>query len=207
MFKTLAAVLAAAFLLVSAGFTFGPKSDVMQTRWEGRVDSDFAAKVRGDLQQALNSGAKKIQVVLVSGGGSAVLIFDILRDVKAAQAQGLIVEIHASALTASAATILLGAGTKGYRYVHLNTVALVHPPQVGGGFMSAPTCMGRKEAGENKDKVEGQIVNTLIDMMVREYALASGKSVNEVERWMVCGDEQIGDGQLLIKLGLADKLE
>ena len=191
----IAAGIAAAFLFTSAFIGFGPNPCV--TRWEGMIQADFVQQVRDDLSKA--QGCKVLRVELLSPGGSVIHTLEAVHAMREAEATGLIIEIHGGALIASGATFVLGAGSRGHRYARRFSLALVHGVQRASMFSQA--CYEfNPEAKSDEDK----ITNHLIQMLIQEYALITGKSLGEISEWLKCGNSQIGYGTMLVKLGIAD---
>ncbi len=198
------AVVCGLVLALSACAPLG--QDAVYVEWTGPINDAFAAKVKKDVWDAQALKTPRLVVRLMSPGGSVIWTLEALREIKAAQRAGLVVEIHGSTLVASGATFILGAGTKGRRFVHVQTLVLVHSIRTPGGFFEPPTCMDR-EAAAKKGGEDGKVIGVMLDLMVREYITLTGKSAEEVESWLVCGQEKVGDGILLLQLGLADDVE
>jgi ATP-dependent protease ClpP protease subunit len=215
--KKLIAALLCLFVLTPAGGGFaweppaksvaGTEADetIRDVTWEGVSDLDMLHTVRADLKSAReDKKIKTLRVLLLSPGGPVITSLEIARLVRQASDAGLIVEIHGVALIASGGTFILAAGTPGKRYIAKQTFFLVHSVQVGGGFMSAPECGVHKD---DPKSVDDRMLNVLLDTMRDLYARLTGKPAAEVEKWLTCGKERIGTGQLALDLGIADRLE
>jgi ATP-dependent protease ClpP protease subunit len=194
----IAAGVLAVFLYVS---TFaGVWSRSCDVRWEGGIDAMFLQQVRTDLDNS--KGCKVLRVELLSPGGSVVHTLEVVHAMREAEKDGLIIEIHGGALIASGATFVLAAGSRSLRYVRGKSLTLVHGLQSGGMFGSK--CV--EYTPEPKDDSE-KAINVLTKLMVQEYSELSGKSVDEVSKWLKCDNTQAGFGELLVQLGLADHVE
>ena len=114
----------------------------------------------------------------------------------------MVVETRAEGWCASACTFIIASGTKGNRTIDPYTFTLVHPIQRGGMFGSS--CVEHvKEPKEANDKAG----NATLDLARDIYMKATGKDKATVEKWLTCGNEQAGQGQLLVDLGMADRVE
>jgi ATP-dependent protease ClpP protease subunit len=150
-----------------------------------------------------DSKIKVLKVFLVSGGGPVISSLEIARLVRNASEKGLIVEFHAEALCASGCTFVLAAGTPGHRFISKFALFLVHPPQGGGGF-GPPSCMNHVDDAKSQDD---KVTNVILDLMRDSYIRFTGKTPAEVEVWITCGNEQVGEGDLAVKLNMADATE
>ena len=167
--------------------------------WIGELDEDLYKRVKNDISYAQNEKKKVLKVTLLSGGGSVVWSLEIARLVWQAREKGLIVEMQGVALVASGATFVLASGTPGRRYISEYTIFLVHPPQSAGFF--SRECLSFKP--DPKDESD-RLVNTILALMRDMYMKFTGKSQEEVEKWLTCGNEQAGSGKLAVSLGMAD---
>ena len=204
MKKLVAAVLAVGLVLTAACGLFTKRQ--LDVNWIGDVDTMLAEQVSKDVETALTEH-KVLRVRLESPGGGILSALDVVKTIEAAKEKGLIVEIHARTICASACTVILGAGTKGYRIVNRRTLTLIHALQVGGGLFAPPACMDIK-AAQNIQDPTGRIFTTLIlNWMAELYAKESGQTIEQTMTWMDCSKEISGDGRLMIMYGLADYLE
>jgi len=195
-----------ALVLATSLLAFGCTKGDLNTTWQGQVDESFTAKVVSDIAKAEREHLKKLIVDLNSPGGGVLDVIDITRMMHAAEDRGLIIEVHAHGICASGCTFILGAGSKGYRYVTRQTLVLIHPIQTR-DFFGPPTCLDFDMAKVGKDTVDGKAVSLLLSWMREEYMRDTGRGKAETTKWLMCGKEQVGDGSLFIKLGLADKVE
>ena len=175
--------------------------DVIEVRWEGETDLDMLKQARIDLNRALGD-KKLLRIFLISPGGPAIISLEIGRQISVARAKGLIVEIYGSAIIASGGTFVLAAGTPGRRYISKYTFFLVHPPQ-SASWGSAPQCLS--VAQEPKD-VQEKAINAILRIMRDLYIEFTKKSQEEVEKWLTCGNEIVGSGELARSLGMADEV-
>lgn len=173
-------------------------------RWEGSTDLDMLKQVRSDLESATakDSKIKVLKVYLASGGGPVITSLEIARLIRAASDKGLIVEVHGEMLVASGGTFVLAAGTPGRRYVSKSVLVLVHGVQAGGyGGGSCKDYVAEPKTEDDK------AINAILRLLRNAYVLYTKKPVAEVEKWLTCGNEQVGAGDLAVTLGLADKVE
>ena len=179
-------------------------NSVMEVEWQDSTDIEMLKQVRSDLKRARgDKDIKTLKVTIISPGGPVVTSLEIARLVRQASEKGLVIEIHAVALCASGCTFVLAAGTPGHRYITKEALYFVHPLQVGGGFGSSSCGAYTNEPKSDQDK----IINVLLDTMRDMYMRFSGKDKATVEKWLTCGNEQAGNGDLAVSLGLADKTE
>lgn len=213
MKKLLAVLLLAAVAVVPMGASLF-RSEKTVT-WEGSTDIEMLHQAQADLKD-LQAG-DKIVINLVSPGGPVITSLEIARLVRNTANRGVIVEIHGNTIIASGATFVFAAGSKGYRYMTKPTLFLVHPIQVGGGF-GPPMCVDRKWAQENsaseqvREKAAGltqeqKIILMLINEMEESYMASLGQTRANVQAWLVCGDERVGNAKLAVEMGFADKIE
>lgn len=187
-------------LLCVASTSFA--EEVKQFRIDGVILPSTLDEVRKQLAEVDKKGLKRVEIGITSPGGEAISGFTIARLIRKMSNRGVIVEIHASGLCASACTWILASGTPGYRYIDKYTFVLVHPVQnFKNGEMS---CM--KPVADPKD-VEDRINNLYLALARELYMEFTGHSQKTVDEWMTCGREQVGKGQLLVSLGIADKLD
>ncbi len=138
-----------------------------------------------------------------SPGGEATAGFSSARLLRQLSDKGAVkVEIHASGLCASACTWILASGTPGYRYIDAFTLVLIHPVQKGSMFGSS--CIERQSTEKSQDDKLG---NAYLDLARDLYMKFTGQSKETVEKWLSCGHEQAGQGQLAVTLKMADVVE
>lgn len=183
-----------------------PTSETVRSvRWEGRTDLDMLKQARSDIESATekDSKIKTLRVDLSSPGGPALTALDIARVVHAASANGLVVEFHAYMLCASGCAIVLSSGTAGHRYIDKGALFMVHSLQGGtpfGGFV----CTEHVDDPKTQDD---KVTNVLFDMLRDAYGEYTGQPPAEIEKWLTCGDERIGEGKLAVAMHIADATE
>ncbi len=176
--------------------------DVKQMRIDGVISKEVLDDVRKAVAEVEKNKMKKLEVGITSQGGDAIAGFTISRVLRKLSNTGVIVEIHASGLCASACTWILASGTPGYRFVDKYTFILVHPVQsYRNGEVS---CVTMKNPPKN---VDDRVDNNYLIIARDLYMEFTGHSKETVEAWLTCGREQVGEGQLAVTLGLADKLD
>jgi len=116
-----------------------------------------------------------------------------------ARTHGLVVAIHGHSVVASQ-DLGAGAGTPGRRTIAKRTLVLVHGLQVGGGFYSVPECVDDTKLAE-RDHESRQAIQALLQMIREMEAELSGKTVETVREWSLCGKERAGNGSLLVEWG------
>lgn len=178
---------------------------VKVVRWEGSTDGDMLKQARSDIADATakDSKIKTLRVSIMSGGGPAFTSMGIARIVREASDKGLIVEIHAEELCASGCTFVLASGTPGHRYMGKYALLLVHGLQDGSMF-GTPTCIEHVDAPKTQEEM---IDNGLYDLLRDGYARYTGVAPAEIEKWLTCGDERVGTGELAVKMHIADVAE
>lgn len=167
---------------------------------DGMVDSDMLDKVRATLDEARQTHARKVRFNMLSPGGPVFPALEIARIVRDAyDKDGIVIEIHASTLCASGCTIILAAGSPGHRFIHKQTLFLVHAVQGGfGGCMDWP----------KEPKTQDEYALAAVYAMLRDsYVRSTGQAPAEVEDWLVCGKERVGTGELAVELKIADAVE
>ena len=178
-----------------------PKDDksVREVLWEGNTDIDMLKQVRSDLQYARdNKEIKTLRVTLISPGGPVVICIEMARLIRQASDNGLKVEMHGRGIVASCGTFVLAAGTPGLRSITKETLVLVHPPQLMG------SCVEYKHEPKTENE---KITNAILNLGRDLYARLTGQPIATAEKWLTCGNEQAGDGQLAVDLKLADQLD
>jgi ATP-dependent protease ClpP protease subunit len=181
-------------VLTFAGLLFWNARPQCETEWRGVVGPEFATKAKQDLQAA--HGCEVLHISLYSPGGEVFDTLDILRDMDQSKLSGLKLEIRAKNMVASAATLILAAGSPGFRHVEPDTIVVVHGIRVGWG-----KCQGYTEEPITEDE---KVYNSVIRLVSLKYAQYSGKRVRDTFEWLKCDNSQVGDGKLLVTLGLAD---
>lgn len=172
-------------------------------RWEGPTDADMLKQARDDVAETLSSKATTLKVTINSGGGPIFTSLAIARLVRDASDKGLVVEMHAEGLCASGCTFVLAAGTPGHRYIDSMTLFLVHSMQKLGDD-DEPTCVSYvpdpTTQGAKADDV-------LLHIMRDTYARYTKASPDTIEKWITCGNEQVGRGDLALQMGFVDAVE
>ncbi len=169
------------------------------------VDLDMYKLVKAKYEDVTkpDSKIKVLKVDINSPGGNAVLGADIARWLrKLSDERKIRVEIHAHGVCASMCTVLLASGTPGARYIQKHTFFLVHPVQRMSLFGSS--CVEHKEKAT---AVEEKAGNTILEIMRDLYVEFTGQPVHEVESWVSCGSERVGQGKLAVQMKIADKVE
>jgi len=164
----------------------------------GEIDGDTLKGVVADLNKARAEGAERVVLDIVSPGGGGSAALAIVQEFQQASKEGIIVEMHAHSLCASACTFILGSGTKGFRFIQEKTMFLVH------GMQGATGCIPMKD---NPTSIEDRALMVEYDLIIDTYVEETGQSREVVKKWVTCGNEQVGKGDLAVKLGLADAVE
>jgi ATP-dependent protease ClpP protease subunit len=155
-------------------------------------------QVRSDLTFDKDSKVKTLRVALASGGGPVFTSLEIARLVRDASDKGLVVEIHAEMMCASGCTLVLASGTPNHRFISKWALFLVHPPQSDGG------CVQHVDVPKTQEE---KVTNVLFDLMRDAYVRFTNQSKDDVEKWLTCGNENVGNGQLAVTLHVADAVE
>lgn len=202
-------LLAASLALCTPALAWAPEhvsaspDTIKSVRWEGQTDIDMLKQVRADIESASDGKIKTLKVALVSPGGPVITSLEIARLIRdTTERTGLVIEIHAEALCASGCTFVLASGTPQHRFISKWALFLVHPPQ-GGGFGEA-SCISHVD---NPKTQQDKITDVLFDLMRDHYVRYTGASPAEVEEWLTCGNEQVGSGELAVRLNMADATE
>ncbi len=176
------------------------KEQTEQITLEGVVDMDMLKTVRASIKkiQESNGQLKALRINITSPGGYALIGAELAKTLRELSDSGVTVEFNASVLCASACTVILAAGTPGYRHITRQTLFIVHSLQSGGMLTS---CVDYKEKASDQDEKASNIQWLFLRDL---YVKFTGKPVKDVNDWMTCGHEQVGDGSLAIKLGIAD---
>lgn len=80
------------------------------------------------------SDRKNIKIRISSFGGWVGATFAMISEMEYTQEQGIIIETYCDGYTASAASKILSAGSKGHRYMTRYGTVLVHQSSGGGGY-------------------------------------------------------------------------
>lgn len=175
------------------------KVEIMNT-----TDHEMLTYVRKTVAKALQDGCGALDVEIFSPGGPVATSVEISQTLRRARDVGLIVITHGRSFVASGATIVLSAGTPGYRSISKNSLVLVHGIQVASEpFGSSMYCIDSKVGPQGE---ADKLTNHAILQVATEYAINTGKSLSETFSWLRCDNSQVGDGNLAIRLGLADFL-
>lgn len=169
------------------------------------VDMDMYKLVKAKYENLTqpDSKIKVLRVDINSPGGNAVLGADIARWLrKLSDEHKIRVEIHAHGICASMCTVLLASGTPGARYIQKHTFFLVHPVQRQSMFSSS--CVEHKDDAKDVSDKAG---NVILEIMRDLYVEYTGQTVKEVESWVSCGSERVGQGKLAVQMKIADKVE
>lgn len=199
--KRLIAILAVGFIL-GLWIYLKSKESSCSTEWFGATDEAMLQKVKQDIQRAEIFGCEALKASLFSGGGPVTTSVEISHEIKRARARGLRVEIAGRSFIASGGTIVLASGTPGYRTISSNAAVLVHGLQITEGWFSRSCADLVENAETEKDKW----LNATIHQVAREYSDSTKVPVWITQQWLKCGNEQAGDGKLLVELGIADKV-
>ncbi len=173
-------------------------ANVKEVRWEGDIDWDMLKTVREDLRVAKASKVTTLRVDLAGPGGSVNFAQEISRIVRDASDAGLIVEMHAAAMCMSGCTLILASGTPGHRYMSKWAMFMVHPPQHNG------ECLRHTDNPLTQDQ---KTANATLDLMRDHYMRYTNQSKATVEKWLTCGNENVGSGALAVALHVADAVE
>ncbi len=178
---------------------------IKDIRIDGAIEDKTLTTVRDAITEVTkkDSKIKMLRVGITSQGGDAVAGFTSARILRQLSDKGEIkVEVHASGLCASACTWILASGTPGNRFIDRYTITLVHPVQRGGMF--GMSCIEHKDKAKDQgDKMGNVFLETARDL----YVKFTGQTKETVEKWISCGHEIAGQGQSLVDLKIADKLE
>ena len=134
-----------------------------------------------------------MKLIIDSEGGELLHMFAIY-DVMSSLEQRMDIETVAAGMCASAATLLLAAGTKGLRYVGKNTRLLMH------GIHSVN--IGKIASLENEMKETKRLSHMFIKAMVKHTNL----SYKEVKKIFMEEVDHYVEPKEAIKMGLADHI-
>ena len=192
--------------LNACGYVFSslPDPSLCKAWWTGEINDEFVEQARADFERVQANGCEKVTIALNSPGGYVVAGLETIRLMREAQAGGLIVEVYGGALVASMAVVVMAAGSPGHRIANDHTLVIVHGPRQRETPFEPMRCLGLvpNPTGEN-DKILNQIIATMTAVLVE----TTGRPWAEVSTWFACGQEQVGDGSLLVSLGIADALQ
>ncbi len=208
----LSALAFSAMLCVTSAYAWEPKPDaaladdeVKEIRIDGVITEDTLKAVREAIKEVekKDSKIKMLKIGITSPGGDAVAGFTSSRLLRQMSDRKRVkVEIHASGMCASACTWILASGTPGNRFVDRYTITLVHPVQKGNMF--GISCVEHKDATKDQgDKMD----NAFLELGRDLYMMFTGADKKTVETWLSCGHEIAGQGDSLVALKMADKVE
>lgn len=190
-----AAVLLSLGIFVTSAYEY----NTCNVAWTGSVDA-FFDEARAQLQAA--AICEKLTITLLSPGGSVFATVELSQLIKERRAAGTIVEIHGRSLVASGATVLLAAGTPGYRFIKKRTFAVVHGVQRISPF--GQVCVAyNPSATSDTDRLD----NHHVIVMAQEYADSTHQPLAVTLKWLECAEAHIGNGDMLVNLHIADKVE
>lgn len=198
--------LTASLLLCTPALAWAPAhltpapDTIKSVRWEGQTDIDMLKQVRADIESATSDEKiKTLKVTLASPGGPVLTSLEIARLVRdTTERTGLVIEMHVEVLCASGCTFVLASGTPDHRFISKWALFLVHPPQGGTGCMSHV---------DQPTTPEDKITDVILDLMRDHYVRYTGASQADAEQWITCGNEQVGTGDLAVRLNMADATE
>lgn len=205
MNKFLAVILLSLPLLGCSGLPkFEAPSDTEVVMLDDEISLASVKLVKQAIENVHKDYNKKtLRVFLSSPGGHAIAGLYVARLLQQEADRGqVVVETRAEGWCASACTFIVASGTKGHRTADPYTFVLVHPIQRGGMFGSS--CVEWvKEPKDQGDKAGNAILSLARDI----YMKGTGKDYFTVTEWLTCGKEIAGKGQVLVDLGMADRLE
>jgi len=194
------AIFAGALFFVSWA-TWAVVSNGCSASWTGSIDDRFEESAKADIQKA-ELYCDKLVVDIHSPGGGVFSTLEVVKAMKDARNRGLLIETRGQGIVASGATFLLGAGSPGYRHVRGRGLHLVHGIQRASWL--GQSCVDLVWSPNSDD---GWIENHIIKLLATEYALLTGKPVRETLQWLKCKNTQVGNGELMVRLGLADVVD
>jgi ATP-dependent Clp protease protease subunit len=138
-----------------------------------------------------------IQIVINSPGGSVDAMYGIVDEVKALQAEGIIVSTLVAGSACSAAGVILAYGTKGYRFARPNSMVMLHPMSYSLGY----------DYSEYQEKLT-QFLKKKSDKLNRDIAEALGikgeknfkKFISQVDKGLWLSAEEA------VTIGAVDKI-
>lgn len=187
--------------LVSLAMLAGADPQPKVSFWHGDVGDAMLAQVQKDIEGAQLAQQKTLYVELTSPGGTVLDGLSIAYRIERARDAGMTVEIKALGYCMSACTFILASGSPGHRFVERDAKILVHPPQNETPFGSS--CVSKPS--DPKD-LEDRSVVIMFEDVIDIYVRSTGRSVAEVTKWMTCGNEVVGHGEMAVSMGLADKV-
>lgn len=170
---------------------------ICSARWTGEIDEQFVERAQKDIDAAIEVSCQILFVALYSPGGSVVDGLEVVRMMRAAQ-HNLIIAVHGGGMVASMATVVLAAGTPGYRTIDPDTFTLVHGMKKYNGECVVPV---PNPAAEH-EKIDNQIVY----VMAHVLAELTGQGINVTLDWLKCDNSLVGNGFMLVQMGFADKV-
>ena len=170
----------------------------------GQTDEAMLIKTRQAVVNTVTSKCSTLIVEIFSPGGPVYTSIEISQTLRRAKANGIIVQTIGRSFVASGATLVLAAGSPGYREIARNSLVLTHGVQVSTGpFGNSMVC---KDLILDPQTEEDKVHNYIIKQIATELSITTGKPLREVMPWFRCDNTQVGDGSLAIKLGLADHI-
>src|SRR3990167_3086004 len=170
----------------------------------GQTDEPMLMKTRQAVANAITSKCPILVVELFSPGGPVYSSVEISQELRRAKGRGIIVQTIGRSFVASGATLVLAAGSPGYREIARNALVLTHGVQVSNRpFSSSMIC---KDLIPDPQTEDDKFHNQIITQIATELSITTGKPLREVLPWFCCDNTQVGDGTLAIKLGLADRI-
>ena len=192
------------FLYACSIVSWEPDPSLCRAWWTGEINDVFVEKAQTDLERVQLNGCRLVTIALNSPGGYVTDGLEVIRLMRKARAEDMIVSVHGGAVVASMAILVMAAGTPGYRYTDPHTLVVVHGPRGQATPFEPATCLAVVlNPTTEEDRVLNQIINTMIAVLVEN----TGRAWHEVSAWFECGQEQVGDGSLLIVLGVADAIK
>lgn len=165
-------------------------------RWDDSVHGGLLLQATKDFENA--KGCRVLSIDLISPGGSIAAGIELIRQIERAKAQGMIVELHGGGHVASMATVILASGSLGHRYVYEYALVGIHGVQYGG------ECTYPKPPFVNE---QDRMLNASAETLAALLSKYTGHPLEVTQSWLTCGNEQYGNGQLLLKLGFVDHIE
>jgi ATP-dependent protease ClpP protease subunit len=187
-------------LLFGAYYLTLPSKEYCSVEWTGEVDSNFEKIVA----ESLKRNCDTLYVTLDSPGGYVDAGLSVVARMRDFQKDGGEIAIHGRGTVASAATWILGAGTRGQRTIAKNTLTLIHGMQRVSTF--SHECVGYKTEYEDLIDDENKINDGLMDTIATLYAEETGYSAEDTLTWMNCRATTVGNGEMLVNYNLADKV-
>ena len=197
MSKWLTLVLTGILLLTACSPLPRRDLDLCRTRWSDSVDSTFLEKAIKDLDRFQANDCKHAVIEINSPGGEVVRGLEVIRQMRETR-KHMILETRGGAMAASMATVILAAGTPGYRLIDKHSLVIIH------AIKRNDVCLVYKSKSLTE---EGRMDSQLILTMASVLSELTQKPLPVTMKWLVCGKGQIGGGALALQLGLADRLQ